>query len=115
MEKRSQGRKAHFLRRSAKDLQIDRRAVKIEKENLPLIQLFLGQGRTKNTDFEQIGTFTGSSWKQGPLDRQAVHSGLIDHRRDRKIPVVAMGFARKGADGLPPYDPLVTGALKNSR
>lgn len=39
---------------------------------------------------------------------------LIDHRRDRKIPVVAMGFAREGADGLPPYDPVVTGALEKT-
>ena len=40
---------------------------------------------------------------------------LIDNKRDRKIPVVAMGFARKGSDSLPVYDPLVTGSLKNKR
>ncbi len=40
---------------------------------------------------------------------------LIDQKRDRKIPVVAMGFARKGSDSLPAYDPLVTGALKKKR
>ncbi len=40
---------------------------------------------------------------------------LIDHKNDRKIPVAAMGFARKGADSLPLYDPVVTGSLKKKR
>ena len=44
--------------------------------------------------------------------KMTVTISLIDRRRDRKIPVVAMGFAKKGADGLPAYDPLVTGSLK---
>lgn len=47
--------------------------------------------------------------------KMTVTISLIDHRRDRKIPVVAMGFARDGADGLPPYDSLVTGSLKKKR
>lgn len=45
--------------------------------------------------------------------KMTITISLIDHRRDRRIPVVAMGFARDGVDGLPPYDPLVTGSLEN--
>ncbi len=47
-------------------------------------------------------------------EKMTITISLIDHKGDRKIPVVAMGFARKGADGLPPYDPVVTGALKKN-
>lgn len=47
--------------------------------------------------------------------KMTIMISLIDHKNDRKIPVVAMGFARKGADSLPHYDPVVTGALKKKK
>ena len=64
--------------------------------------MWLSRGQLQG---ELIANPAGSS-------KMTIMMSLIDQKNDRKIPVVAMGFARKGSDSLPNYDPVVTGSLQ---
>lgn len=66
--------------------------------------MWLSRGQLQG---ELVASPAGSS-------KMTILMSLIDQKNDRKIPVVAMGFAREGADSLPVYDPVITGALKKN-